>query len=142
MTKVDFESISNFNGISKTNIGIARFQNIDRILHHLSDVHEQVYVHPVHAFSSFFPFNRFDAFIFVIHGKLHESDENIFRLISQSNKYIIVVRSFSDGIDMYERLPIENDIRRLLALQKSIPVVFVSNRTGEGVDVVFNSIRS
>lgn len=98
--------------------------------------------HPVHAFSLFFPFNRFDAFIFVIHGKLHASDENIFRLISQSNKYIIVVRSFSDGIDMHERLPIENDIRKLLALQKSIPVLFVSNRTGEGVDVVFNSIRS
>ena len=34
VTKVNFESISNFNGISKTNIGIARFQNIDRISSH------------------------------------------------------------------------------------------------------------
>ena len=97
--------------------------------------------HPVHVFLSFFPFNRFDAFVFVVHDKLHVSDEKIFRLMSQCNKHIVVVRSFSDGVATHQRHLIENDIRKVLDLQRSTPVLFASNRTGEGVDNVFNSIR-
>ena len=49
--------------------------------------------HPLYVFSSSFPFRHFDAFIFVIHGKLHSSDEDVFRLISRSGKRISIAKS-------------------------------------------------
>jgi len=55
--------------------------------------------HPTHLFLASFPFEKFDAFVFVIHGKLHASDEKIFRLVVQSRKHHCVARSFSDSLD-------------------------------------------
>jgi GTPase Era involved in 16S rRNA processing len=97
--------------------------------------------HPVHVFSTSFPFDEFDAFIFVIHGKLHSSDENIFRLMMQSKKPLCVARSFSDSLEANEKIPVENDIRVRLSLHKSHPIFLFSNRTGEGIEAVFNSTR-
>lgn len=96
--------------------------------------------HPVHVFSNSFPFNDFDAFIFVVHGKLHSSDENIFRSIRYAKKHLCVARSFSDSIEHHEKIPLENDIRLRLSLDESHPIFLFSNRTGEGIESIFNSI--
>jgi predicted GTPase len=96
--------------------------------------------HPLDVFLSSFPFTRFDAFIFVVHGKLLSSDEKIFRLIVKSGKQLCVVRSFSDSIESEDCLSVENDIRKQLRLEDSIPIKFFSNRTGEGIEPIFNAI--
>lgn len=97
--------------------------------------------HPLHEFSSYFPFSHFDAFIFVIHGKLHSSDEDIFRLITRSGKKICIAKSFADSLEGDEVKSVENDIRMRLSLSNSASILFFSNRTGDGIKSVFNSIR-
>lgn len=97
--------------------------------------------HPLHAFASSFPFKHFDAFIFVIHGKLHSSDEDIYRLIARSGKKISIAKSFSDSIESTDVMSVEKDIRMRLSLSDSASVLFFSNRTGDGIESVFNSIR-
>ena len=97
--------------------------------------------HPLHEFSSYFPFSHFDAFIFVIHGKLHSSDEDIFRLITRSGKKICIAKSFADSLEGDEVKSVENDIRMRLSLSNSASILFFSNRTGDGIESVFNSIR-
>ena len=97
--------------------------------------------HPLYAFSSSFPFKHFDAFIFVIHGKLHSSDEDIFRLIDRSGKKISIAKSFSDSLERDDIKSVEHDIRTRLSLSNSASILFFSNRTGDGIESVFNSIR-
>jgi predicted GTPase len=97
--------------------------------------------HPLYAFSSSFPFKHFDAFIFVIHGKLHSSDEDIFRLIARSGKKMSIAKSFSDSLESADIMSVEKDIRTRLSLSDSASILFFSNRTGDGIESVFNSIR-
>jgi predicted GTPase len=97
--------------------------------------------HPLNIFFSSFPFQHFDAFIFVIHGKLHSSDEDIFRLIAKHGKKICIAKSFSDSLQSGDIKPVEDDIRRRLSISNSNPILFFSNRTGEGIDFVFKSIQ-
>ena len=97
--------------------------------------------HPLYVFSSSFPFRHFDAFIFVIHGKLHSSDEDVFRLISRSGKRISIAKSFSDSLESDDIVSVEKDIRTRLSLSDSVSILFFSNRTGVGIESVFNSIK-
>lgn len=98
--------------------------------------------HPLYLFSSSFPFRNFDAFIFVINGKLHSSDESIFRLIAGSGKKISIAKSFADSLEGDDFLSVENDIRTRLSISDSDSILFFSNRTGVGIESVFNSIRN
>ncbi|MEI6297894.1 MAG: GTPase [bacterium] len=97
--------------------------------------------HPVYLFLSLFPFDQFDTFVFVTHGKLHSSDENIFRLIKLTGKNICICRSFLDGLESNELISIENDIRTRLTIHKSIPIFFFSNKTGEGIEDIFKAVK-
>lgn len=97
--------------------------------------------HPIDAFLSFFPFQNFDVFIFVIHGKLHSADEDIFNRIVRCGKKVSIARSFSDSLDSDDIKFFEDDIRRRLSLLHSDPIFFFSNRTGDGIESVFDSIR-
>ena len=97
--------------------------------------------HPVHIFSDSFPFSDFDAFIFVIHGKLHSSDEKIFRSINYAKKHLCIARSFSDSLEHHEKIPLEKDIRLRLSLDDSHPIFLFSNRTGDGIEAIFNAIK-
>jgi len=74
--------------------------------------------HPTHVFTSYFPFSKFDIFIFVVKGKLHSADQNIFRLISQSGKWIFVAKSFSESLEPDEMKSVEIDIRKNLSLSR------------------------
>lgn len=96
--------------------------------------------HPFHTFSSYFPFDYFDAFIFIIHGKLHSSDEDIFRLISRSGKKVCIAKSFADSLEINDFKTVENDMRTRLSLSDSTSILFFSNKTGEGIKSVFSSI--
>lgn len=97
--------------------------------------------HPLNLFTSFFPFQHFDAFIFIIRGKLYSSDEDIFRLILRHGKKICVAKSFADSLESHDIAPVEDDIRQRLSLPNSASVLFFSNRTGDGIESIFNSIR-
>lgn len=97
--------------------------------------------HPTHIFSSSFPFAEFDAFIFVTHGKLHAADEVIFSSIVRSNKRLCIARSFSESLDSEGRSAIKNDMTARLSFNNSIPIMFFSNRTGEGIEAISKSIN-
>jgi len=96
--------------------------------------------HPICDFLSYFPFKNFDAFIFVIHGKLHSSDESIFQLIKNSGKKIFIASSFADSLDDNEMKLVEHDIKTRLSISNSNPILFFSNRTGHGIEPIFNAI--
>ena len=97
--------------------------------------------HPLHVFSSFFPFNDFDAYIFVIRGKLQSSDEDIYRLIAKAGRRLTIAKSFSDSLEGDDFTFVENDIRTRLLLADSASIRFFSNRTGDGVESIFSSIQ-
>lgn len=92
--------------------------------------------HPVTAFQSLFPFAHVDSFIFVVSGKLHGADQEIFRLVRQTGKPVVIARLFSDGLEPGSALAVEADIRQRLSANASVPLVFCSNRTGDGLDEV------
>lgn len=98
--------------------------------------------HPASIFASLFPFRLFDILILVIHGKLHSADERIFRKIHKSRKEFHITKSFSEHLAPAQRIAISNDTLSRLSLPTSHPVLFFSNRTGEGIKTVFDSISS
>lgn len=98
--------------------------------------------HPFQVFSSHFPFCKFDSFIFVIHGKFHFSDEEIYRLMARTGKRVSIAKSFADTIDIDDFDAIERDIQTRLSLLNANNITFFSNRTGYGIDAIFNSIRT
>ncbi len=97
--------------------------------------------HPTHVFKTTFPFSHFDAFIIVFHGKFHGADEEIFHFAARTGKPICIARSFLDSLEQDETVAIERDIRSRLKADGLTPVIFFSNRNGNGVDIVFNTIR-
>jgi predicted GTPase len=99
-------------------------------------------LHPLQVFSSCFPFKYFDAFVFVTQGKLHASDEEMYRQIVKAGKKVIVARSFSEGLQSENIGSVENDIRTRLSIAKSVSIIFFSNKTGDGIETVFDSIRN
>ena len=96
--------------------------------------------HPVNVFKSNFPFWDFDAFLFVVHGKLHGSDEDIFQIASRTGKPVFIARSFLDSLDQDDLKLSEGDIRKKLSVSPSVKFFFFSNRTGEGVDAIFRAV--
>ena len=71
----------------------------------------------------------------------HASDEDVFRIIAGSGKKISIAKSFSDSLGSDDIMYVENDIRTRLSLSDSDPILFFSNRTGDGIESVFNSIQ-
>lgn len=97
--------------------------------------------HPISAFSARFPFNYFDMFIFVVNGKLHSSDEEIFHQIKKSGKKVLIAKSFSESLDSDDIAHVENDIRIRLALTGEVPILYFSNRTGDGIESIYNKFQ-
>jgi GTP-binding protein EngB required for normal cell division len=92
--------------------------------------------HPTHAFRMFFPFEQFDAFLFVFKGKINSSDEEMFDYARKTSKPICVVRAFADGLDTHEFAQAQADLTQRLRLDHRVDFVHYSNRTGQGVDKV------
>ncbi|WP_174910175.1 GTPase domain-containing protein [Burkholderia diffusa] len=96
--------------------------------------------HPVEQFKSNFPFRAFDAFLFVFNGKLHQADDDMFKLMLRSGKRVYVARSFAESLSQEEMTAVEGDVRKRLGLPDSVVFLFFSNRTKHGVKDVFRAL--
>lgn len=90
--------------------------------------------HPVSAFVTHFPFANFGKICLVVHGKIHAADIAIYEAICCDDITPIVVRSRAESLDENERQAVLQDLcQRFVGLQPS-SVVFVSSRTGTGLE--------
>ena len=90
--------------------------------------------HPVSAFVTYFPFDNFGKICLVVHNKIHGADIEIYQAISREEIMPIVIRSQAESLDMDEREAVRKDLcQRFTGLTPS-SVLFVSGRTGEGLD--------
>lgn len=96
--------------------------------------------HPVTSFKQYFPFDDFDAYIFVVRGKLRAADEAMFDSIRSSNKPVCLARSFAESCNEDERDAISIDLQKRLGLSDNHHIGFFSNRSGEGIADIMNAI--
>ncbi len=90
--------------------------------------------HPVSAFVTHFPFENFGKICLVISGKIHAADVEIYEAIRRLGMTPILIRSYAESVSEGECLAVSNDLcQRFVGLQPS-SIVFVSSRTGEGLD--------
>jgi GTPase Era involved in 16S rRNA processing len=90
--------------------------------------------HPTDSYLKYFPFSKFDKIIFVINGKIHDSDVKIFNEIIKSglNEFILV-RSNSHDLDDY--IGVFNDFDNFFNIKNNdLELVFSSNKTQEGYE--------
>jgi GTP-binding protein EngB required for normal cell division len=90
--------------------------------------------HPVSAFLTYFPFTHFGKICLVVHGKIRASDIEIYRAICLSDVALLVVRSRAESLGQEERRAVHNDLCQLFVGLAPSSVVFVSSRSGEGID--------
>lgn len=90
--------------------------------------------HRTDTFLLKFPFKSFDRIIMVISGKIHEADQKVWKRIHMCNpkKDILIVRSFSEGLELLEQNEILDDLRSKFDAN----IALVSNRTKTGLNVV------
>lgn len=93
--------------------------------------------HPLKSYREHFPFYHFDAVLFVIKGKIRQSDEEMFRLImdkTKSTSTVVLVRGYAEDVTGEDRKILEEEFNRKFKLkERKIRFFFVSNRLGEGV---------
>jgi GTPase Era involved in 16S rRNA processing len=93
--------------------------------------------HPLSSYLSHFPFSSIDNYFFVIKGKIHQADQEMFQYLTRlaapySN--IVLIRSFSDDLTDEEMFQVKRDLfAKLRYKYHNIPLVFLSNRTGDGL---------
>jgi len=87
--------------------------------------------HPIESYIEYFPFSSFSKVIFVLRGKIHDSDKRILKKIRDEVelKSIVIVHSFSEM-----RKEIKEDIEKVF--NTNIRLIFVSSRTKEGINEV------
>jgi len=92
--------------------------------------------HPIHSYLKYFPFSSFHKVIFVLHGKIHDSDKKILMKIKSEVKLksIIIVHSFSEKSSIKIKREIKHDIQKVF--NTNFPLVFFSSKTKEGVNEV------
>lgn len=93
--------------------------------------------HPLSSYLTHFPFGSIDHYLFVVKGKIHQADEEMFQYIIQfasPDSNIILIRSFSDDLTDEEKFQVKRDLFAKLRYKiHKIPLVFLSNRTGDGL---------
>ncbi len=98
--------------------------------------------HPTQSYINHFPFASFDIIIFVISGKIHESDQKILAKIKKINTLskstkIIIVRSFNDALNEKNQKSVELDMEKYFQSKSGkLDFVFSSNRTIEGIEAI------
>ncbi|WP_119157787.1 GTPase domain-containing protein [Caldimonas tepidiphila] len=90
--------------------------------------------HPADVMLESFPFDGFDAFVLVLRGKLHGADERMHARLACQGRPVVVVRSFAESLDGPEREAVRRDLQQRLV--PGTPLVFASNRSGEGLQEV------
>jgi predicted GTPase len=90
--------------------------------------------HPVSTYVTYFPFANFGKICLVVQNKIHGADIEIYEAIRREEIMPIVVRSHAESLDEDERDVARKDLcQRFVGLEPS-SVMFVSSRTGEGLD--------
>lgn len=97
--------------------------------------------HPTAVFTSLFPWDQFDAFIFVVRGKLHQADEVIYKHFAIQGKNVFLARSFSESLSEQDRAAVESDLRFRFSASPRTQLFFFSNRTSEGVTDIYHAIQ-
>ncbi|MCG3786135.1 Rab family GTPase [Delftia acidovorans] len=97
--------------------------------------------HPTDVFTSLFPWDQFDAFIFVLRGKLHQADEIIYKYVARQGKKVFLARSFSESLSEPDRAAVDSDLRVRFSVSPHTKFFFFSNRTGEGVVDIYHAIQ-
>ena len=97
--------------------------------------------HPIESYIKYFPFSSFCKVIFVLHGKIHDSDKRILEKIKEEIelKSIVIVHSFSENNSIKMRKEIKEDIEKVF--NTKIALIFVSSRTKEGINEVQSFIN-
>ncbi|MCS0581007.1 50S ribosome-binding GTPase [Massilia pinisoli] len=90
--------------------------------------------HPVSAFVLHFPFDNFGKICLVVHGKIHGADIKIYQAIRMHDVTPIVVRSHAESLDEEQRKTTRMDLCHHFVGLAPSSIVFVSSRTGEGLD--------
>lgn len=92
--------------------------------------------HPVSVFLAGFPFANFGKILLVLRGKVREADVQIYRQIRAKHTPVVMVRSCAESLDPSERRAVQNDLCRQFPGLTKTSIVFVSSRTGEGIDTL------
>jgi GTPase Era involved in 16S rRNA processing len=92
--------------------------------------------HPLHSYLDYFPFFEFQKIIFIVHGKIHNSDIEIIKNIKGKVqlKSILIVHSFSEASSNKMKEEINEDIKKIFNIKTK--VIFFSSRTKEGLSEV------
>lgn len=98
--------------------------------------------HPEDVFSSNFPFESFDAFIFVVKEKFYSADVNVFRKIVGAEKEVCIARSCSDGLNDDERDLVIMDIQEKFKHEANERIIFFSNISKEGIKAISTFART
>ena len=92
----------------------------------------------LHPLSSYihFPFDSVTNVIFVIRGKIQQTDHEMFSLLIRYGMQdrLRIVRTLSECLTEKERMAVKVDLNRNLRYKYlNIPLLFVSSRNGEGI---------
>ena len=98
--------------------------------------------HPVKSYINHFPFSSFDIIIFVISGKIHNSDQKIIEKIRKINNLsrstkLIIVRNFKENLNEQDKNDVESDMKKhFQSKAEKLDFIFSSNRTSEGIETI------
>ena len=87
----------------------------------------------------YFPFEYVDLIILLIRGKIHKSDEEMFKHLHSTfggriTEKVVVVKSFSESLDSDEKQSIILDFNKYFDLDKNgMELLFLSNRRPTGL---------
>lgn len=96
--------------------------------------------HPVASYIKYFPFEYVDLIILLIRGKIHKSDEDMFKHLHSTfgeriAEKVVVVKSFSESLDSDEKRSIILDFNKYFDLDKNgMELLFLSNRRPTGLE--------
>jgi hypothetical protein len=98
--------------------------------------------HPTGTFIKLFPFAKFDTILFVAKGKLHASDEDVFRSVVRSGVRACVARSHAESLEGEEMDQAVEDLRDKLNIPETYDVFVFSNRTQTGIPAIQKFVQA
>jgi GTP-binding protein EngB required for normal cell division len=90
--------------------------------------------HPVAVFIENFPFANFAQILLIVNGKVRGADVEMYHRIVASATPVLVVRSHADALTESERRAVRADLHKQFPKLARKSLVFVSSRSGEGIE--------
>ncbi len=96
--------------------------------------------HPIKSYQTYFPIDLCQVILFVIQGKIQQSDEQMFQTLFNLSKHsckVAIIRTLSEHLSKQDQMEIQKDLEaKLLYNRNNIPLYFISNRTMMGIEEV------